>query len=133
MLPLNAGEQYGLIAAWLGILYGKESGGRAKLNQRIKAIEARQAKANRAFHKGDHYASHLNFGSPIDALIRELTAELPAYHLVAHAGRRTVRGPQGMSHIFQRNERLANLNGRVQTESPRGCRRLIFLRGLANE
>lgn len=79
----NDNERIALLSTWVAILYGKEESFSVDLDQRLLAISERQAAANRPYYEGNQNAAHFHFMSPVDALIVELSEELPSYDRVA--------------------------------------------------
>ena len=79
----DSAEKIELLKIWLEILYGEENTKSLNINQRVKTISGRHVKANIPYYQGKEGAAHYHFVSPVDALIRELSDELPEYEQMA--------------------------------------------------
>lgn len=72
-------ERIELLEKWINILYGADMALSLNLEERVKIIELRHSEANKSYHKGEIDAHFFHFISPVDALIQNLSEELPTY------------------------------------------------------
>ena len=71
-------ERLNLVSDWVGILYGTDAPKDLRLQSRVDESRERQMKANLPYYEGKD-SPHYHFGSPVDSVIRTLSAELPEY------------------------------------------------------
>jgi hypothetical protein len=68
-----------LLCQWIDVLYGSGSSVELKIREREREIGRRMSEANRPYNEDVQGAIHYYFGPPIDALIEELSEELPLF------------------------------------------------------
>lgn len=74
-LNYSSDERLNLLSTWIDILYGTAVTKNLRLGARLDESRRRQFYANRSYYEGKD-APHFHFASPVDSLVRELSAEL---------------------------------------------------------